>query len=95
MCGWEWIPHKKGFVSGMIVGGFGFGTFIFAYISSAIVNPDNERPVLMPNGDRLYEWEIASRVNPNFLNKSSIGTINVQMVKFHVVFPSFNRCSPN
>lgn len=59
ICGWEWLPHRKGFVTGMIVGGFGFGTFIFAYISTALVNPHNAKPVLMPNGNKLYEWDVA------------------------------------
>jgi MFS transporter, OFA family, oxalate/formate antiporter len=46
MCGWEWMPERRGFVSGIIIGGFGFGTFIFALISTAIVNPNNVKPTL-------------------------------------------------
>ena len=41
MCGWEWFPNNKGFVSGIIVAGFGFGAFIFGFISTFIVNPYN------------------------------------------------------
>ena len=61
MCGWEFFPNRKGMVSGIIVGGFGFGTFIFGFISTALVNPDNVEPFQVPNGDVLYPFEIASR----------------------------------
>ena len=39
MCGWEWFPERKGLISGLIVAGFGFGAFIFGFISTGIVNP--------------------------------------------------------
>ena len=45
MCGWEHLPSKKGMVSGLIIGGFGFGAFIFGFISTAIANPDNLKKV--------------------------------------------------
>jgi hypothetical protein len=38
---WEWFPNKKGAVSGLIVGGFGFGAFIYGFVSTGIVNPDD------------------------------------------------------
>ena len=44
VCAWEWFPDNKGLVSGIIVGGYGFGAFIFGFITTAIVNPDNEKP---------------------------------------------------
>jgi OFA family oxalate/formate antiporter-like MFS transporter len=40
-CGWEWFPDSKGLVSGCVVAGYGFGAFIFGFISTAIANPDN------------------------------------------------------
>ena len=39
ICGWEWFPKNKGLISGLIVGGYGFGAFIFGFISTAIINP--------------------------------------------------------
>lgn len=45
MCGWEHLPSKKGAVSGLVIGGFGFGAFIFGFISTAIANPDNLKKV--------------------------------------------------
>jgi len=41
MCGWEWFPENKGLISGLVVAGFGFGAFIFGFISTGIVNPNN------------------------------------------------------
>jgi hypothetical protein len=41
MCGWEWMPNNKGLVSGIILCGFGFGSFIFGFVAMAIVNPNN------------------------------------------------------
>lgn len=43
MCGWEWFPNNKGLVSGLIVAGFGFGAFFFGFISTAIINPNDEK----------------------------------------------------
>jgi len=37
----KYFPTKKGFVSGIINSGFGFGAFIFSQIAQFVVNPDN------------------------------------------------------
>lgn len=37
--GYKHMPDKKGFVSGLIVGGFGAGSFIFNFVVTGIVNP--------------------------------------------------------
>jgi MFS transporter, OFA family, oxalate/formate antiporter len=41
ICAWEWFPNRKGFISGMILFGFGIGAFIFGFLSTALVNPHN------------------------------------------------------
>ena len=41
ICGWEWFPENKGLVSGLIVAGYGFGAFIFGFITTAIINPED------------------------------------------------------
>ena len=64
ICAWEWFPDHKGLVSGLIVGGYGFGSFIFGFISTALVNPDN----LSSNKDKespeykYFPVEVADRV---------------------------------
>jgi len=60
--GWQWIPDRKGLVSGVIVGGFGFGAFVFNLICTAVVNPGNVRPYKLDNGSIMYDEQIAERV---------------------------------
>lgn len=42
ICAWEWFPHKKGLISGLIIGAFGFGALIFGFVTRWIVNPENQ-----------------------------------------------------
>jgi MFS family permease len=60
ICAWEWFPERKGFVSGLIVSGYGFASFISGFITTAIVNPQNIKP-LDTEGDYFPE-DIALRV---------------------------------
>jgi len=63
MCGWEWFPNNKGLVSGLIVGGYGFGAFIFGFITTAIANPDNLKPQVPSDGsttDKLFPESVAN-----------------------------------
>ena len=46
ICAWEWFPDRKGLITGLIIGAFGFGAFTFGFITSAIVNPENKAVVL-------------------------------------------------
>ena len=43
--GWLWFPARPGLISGIIVSGFGIGTFVFNELCIFIVNPDNEKAV--------------------------------------------------
>jgi len=64
--GWSYFPDRKGFVSGVIISGFGFGAFVFSYITQAYVNPDNLSPtIVVKNGnvtDHFFTDEVANRV---------------------------------
>ena len=63
ICGWEWFPQNKGLVTGCILGGYGFGSFIFSQISTKLVNPDNASPEANPDSDiDYYGPEVADRV---------------------------------
>lgn len=35
----QWLPHRQGVVSGIIVAGFGCGPFVFGWLSSHLANP--------------------------------------------------------
>ena len=30
---WEWFPESKGLITGLVLGSFGFGSFIFNFIT--------------------------------------------------------------
>ena len=62
MISWEWLIGRRGLASGIILCGFGFGSFIFGFITTALVNPDNESAVKMPDGDHLYTINVANNV---------------------------------
>ena len=55
--GWEYFPNHKAVVSGIVIGAFGFGSFIFNLISTSLINPDNVKQV-----DGYFPPEVADRV---------------------------------
>ena len=65
ICGWEWFPDRKGLVTGFTLGGYGFGSFIFAQVSTHLVNPNGVNPsVKDPNNPDItfYDTDVADRV---------------------------------
>ena len=44
VAGWSHLPGRKGFVSGIIVSGLGFGALVFGILAQRIVNPNNIEP---------------------------------------------------
>jgi MFS family permease len=66
ICCWEWFPEKKGFMTGLIVGAFGLGAFFFGFITTAIVNPDNERLDTDAPKPHYYSEDVANRVPQMF-----------------------------
>lgn len=40
---YKYFPKKKGFVSGIIVAGSGFGTFLFSIVAVDSINPHNQK----------------------------------------------------
>ena len=62
-CGWEWLPDHKGFVTGTILGAKGFGAFVFSFVSTGIVNPENQHAEMLPDGRQIYSKEVAERVS--------------------------------
>lgn len=49
---WQYFPKREGLISGIVVGGFGLGGFIFGVISTSIVNPENHQ---MPFPDHVIQ----------------------------------------
>ena len=64
ICGWEWFPNNRGLVTGVTLGGYGFGSFIFAQVSTQLVNPDNlsTDPNLTDGNIDFFDPVVADRV---------------------------------
>ena len=60
--GWDHFPNSKGLVSGLIIGGFGLGSFIFGLISTLLINPKNSKPDIKVGSIYLYDKEVASHL---------------------------------
>ena len=56
--GWDHFPDNKGLVSGLILGGYGLGSFIFNIFCTLFVNPKN----LNVEKDGLYAESVAENV---------------------------------
>lgn len=70
----SWFPEKKALVTGIVVGGFGGGSFIWNQLQTAIINPDNILAVAaMPDGDKYFEdEEVLNRVPTVMLTLAAI-----------------------
>lgn len=67
MCAWEYYPNNKGMISGILVCSWGLGAFVFGYLMTLIVNPDDKAPsIKSPAGDLLFDSEVASRTTAMF-----------------------------
>ena len=60
----SWFPEKKALATGIVVGGFGGGSFIWNQVQTAIINPDNVDAVDNgDDGDKYFEdEEVLNRV---------------------------------
>ena len=64
ICGWEYFPDTKGLVTGVILSGYGFGAFIFAQVSTKLVNPTGAQPTIYDavNDVTYFAPDVADRV---------------------------------
>lgn len=72
-------------VSGVIIGGFGFGSFIFNFVSTAIINPDNVSPV---NG--IYQRHVTDNV-PYALRIFAIVWLAIASTSINLLRPKESR----
>ena len=38
---WQWLPSRPGLYSGILIGGYGLGAFVFDNVATHVINPDN------------------------------------------------------
>lgn len=68
---WDYFPQKRGMVSGVIICGFGLGSFIFSFLSTLLANPQNLNARHEIDGMLFYGPEVANRV-PGMINKLAL-----------------------
>ena len=57
VCSWEYFPERKGLITGIVVGAYGFSSFIFTFISTKLVNPNDENPtIVVTNGKETIDY---------------------------------------
>lgn len=86
--GWLWFPTKPGLVSGIIIGGFGIGTFAFSLICEKLVNPNNEESV-----DNRFPPDVNERV-PLMLKVFTGANICIVLLAIAMIFPGKDSTSP-
>ena len=79
--GWLWFPNSPGLVSGIIIGGFGIGTFVFNLVCTSIVNPDNIKAV-----DGKFPDSVNDKV-PHMLTVLTVSCICIVIVALLLIFP--------
>ena len=79
--GWQYFKNNKGLVTGIVLCGFGFGAFVFNFISTAIVNPNKEEAV-----DGLFSPEVANNV-PKMIRTMVYCWIGLAVVSIALFFP--------
>ena len=61
--GWKWYPDKRGWVTGAVVSAYGFSSFLFTNLSTAIVNPDGHNADEHVEGKLYYfKTDVSERV---------------------------------
>jgi MFS family permease len=68
---WDYFPQKRGMVSGIIICGFGLGSFIFSFLSTLLANPHNLTADHKVDEIIFYGPEVAARV-PGMLQKLAL-----------------------
>lgn len=51
---WRYFPHKKGLISGIVLGSVSFSTLILTAIADYVINPEGKPPV-----NDYFEYDIA------------------------------------
>lgn len=59
---WAHFPNQKGTISGIIIGGFGLGSFIFGFVSTQLINPEKKRATVTLGRTKLYEESVAQHM---------------------------------
>ncbi|KAL8594765.1 hypothetical protein ACOMHN_047483 [Nucella lapillus] len=76
----KWFPHRKGLVSGVTMGGYGGGAFIWNQVVTRWINPNNLQPDLLEGENRYFtQRDLLDRVPSCFLVLGGL-LISVQLL---------------
>jgi len=99
VCGWKFYPNKKGLVSGITIGAFGFGAFIFNFVAAAVVNPDDLSPTIIVGKEKYFTHEVADRVPHLFVVLSvcylALGLFGVCLIRTPKVKQANSQALPD
>jgi MFS family permease len=56
---WEYFPERKGLMTGLIVGSYGLGSFVFSFVSEALVNPEGGAASIKEGDISFFKHDIA------------------------------------
>jgi MFS family permease len=82
-CGLKYFPNSKGMITGLVFGSYVIGSFIFNFVTLAIVNPDNHHP---DEKTHFFDEDVANRVPKMFKILSicylAIGLFGSMLIKY-------------
>ena len=85
--GWKYFPNNKGLVSGLVLAGFGFGAFMFNFVSTALVNPEDEHMAKeIDSPIKVFPDEVARRV-PEMIRTLSMYWTILAVIGTLLLFP--------
>ncbi|XP_046325954.1 oxalate:formate antiporter-like [Haliotis rufescens] len=89
-CALKWFPNRSGLVTGIIICGIGFGTFVFNQVITAFINPDNLSPDETIKDDLYFtQGSLLDRVPYCFLMLGGVyTTIQLLAVIFLIATPT-------
>ena len=92
VCGWEYFPNRKGLVTGITVGAYGFSSFVFNPIITMMINPNNREAKIIVNHDlTFFEEDIAKRVPGTIRTLALIWTFLVVFSALLISRPSSEK----
>ena len=91
----EYFPNKKGVISGILMGIYGLGGFLFTLLMSWIINPENQLPVKGPDGNNYFYDEKIYNKLPNALRILSYCFAGLFFMGYLFIFPYKNEPEQN
>ncbi|ESO86312.1 hypothetical protein LOTGIDRAFT_176016 [Lottia gigantea] len=67
-CAMEWFPERSGLISGLVLAGYGLSSFIFNWVITLIINPNNLTPDIQVGNSKFFSQKsVLDKVPESFL----------------------------